>query len=127
MGLKPDGDLIAEIRYGGLRHSLATKIKSEWWFRVRLRKGNMIRCDCGGEVMYRPSELKYDDSWGGCSHIVALFKGDVTSDPKVNLLYNGDYRSQPYRDPSTPTHLGRLTKLGERMFHWRWLTLKWKD
>lgn len=120
------GALIAEVRYGDHEHMRATKIGQHWWFRVRLGKSNMIKCDCGGEVEYRPAELTYMDSWGGCSHIVALFKGNVTSDPKMKTV-DGDYRVS-WGPGQTEAHFfTRLTVLGERLFHWRWTTLKWKD
>ena len=118
------GALIAEVRYGATAHFLATKIGQSWWFRVRLGKSNMIKCDCGGEVKYRPAEVTYDEKWGGCSHIVALFKGNVTSDPKA--MTTDEYRVSYGGVGTTPAFV-RLTVLGERVFHWRWTALKWKD
>jgi hypothetical protein len=122
--MKP-GRLIAEVRYGATAHVRATPIKSvrgrEWYFRVRLGAKRMMTCDCGGAVQHRPDALTYDESWGGCSHIVALYKGNVTQDARAATP--GDYHVS-YLRGTAAVHFVRLTQLGKKIFYPRWVALK---
>ncbi len=128
--MTPAGRLLAEVRYGATAHVRATKRSGAWWFSIRLGKRRMITCDCGGAVQDRPHELTYEDSWGGCSHIVALYKGHVTMDEReyqagkveeYRVSYSRSYSRQALE---TRPHFVRLTKEGEARFIWRWAALK---
>ena len=110
------GALVAEFRYGATEHIRAFKRGSWWWFSIRLGKKRMLTCDCGGTVKYLPNEMHYDEKWGGCSHIVALFKGNVTDNEKESTDYGVSY--DPFR--KNRKSFARLTQLGQRMFFWRW-------
>ena len=111
--------LVAEVRYGPTAHIRATKIGQAYWFRVRVGKKRLLHCDCGASMKYFPNAIDYDPDWGGCSHIVALFKGNVTKDERdVNADYNVTFKT------GDSIHFARLTKLGEEMFWWRWVALK---
>ena len=114
------GRLVAEVRYGPTAHIRAFKRGNCWWFAIRLGKKRMLTCDCGGAVKHMPNEMTYDESWGGCSHIVALFKGNVTQDKRVAT--SGDYRITA--NGNMPIFFVRLTELGERMFFHLWVALK---
>jgi len=123
------GRLIAEVRYGATAHVRATLIKSvrgnEWFFRVRLGAKRMMTCDCGGAVKHMPDALMYEDSWGGCSHIIGLYRGNVTQD--MRELATGDYRvSENFwsGNRTASIYFVRLTELGKRIFYPRWLALK---
>jgi hypothetical protein len=119
------GQLIAEIRYSeNQMHVRATKLgRAGWWFRIRLNKKQMIVCECGGTVKDHPNEMKYDEKWGGCSHIVALYKGNVTSDERSENA--SMVLTQPFSlGGRAPIHFGRLSELGKKLFYWRWIALK---
>ncbi len=77
-----------------------------FWHDVKVGGRRMVRCTCGGAVRDNPGALTYEESWGGCSHIVALYKGDVTTDKREAYARK----------------LVRLTERGLQMFAWRWVT-----
>lgn len=88
------------------------------WFDIRIgrvERRPMLRCSCGGTVEDRPNAMTYDDAWGGCSHIVCLYKGDVTVDKREAVRYGTTGGREGRR-------LVRLTEIGKKMFHWRWVT-----
>jgi hypothetical protein len=116
------GHLIAEVRYGSVAHRLATKSGKFWYFKVRLVRNRMLTCDCGSTMKYLPNAIDYDRSWFDCSHLVALFKGNVTTDPRDT---GGDYRLARGRFVTEDhTHFVRLTEAGKKALYWRWIALK---
>lgn len=117
------GRLVAEFRYGIHKHVHAFERGGYYWFAVRLGKKRTLVCDCGGVTKLLPGEHAFDSSDISCSHLVALFLGDVTDDKRVETRdYEVSRRLWALQDRSRiRPHFARLTQLGQKMFYHRWV------
>lgn len=98
------------------------------WIDIRLGPRRELNCSCpaGGRAIDLPSGVGRDSfgrnngfrATGTCNHIEALYRGNVTEDKRVAT--DDEYRIAYEGDPAGPRRLIQLTKLGERMFRWRW-------
>lgn len=118
--MRRTGALVARIRI-----QAAGLDSREMWHEIKYGPKRAVRCDCGGEVWDRPAE---DYEGGACTHIRALYRGEVTEDKRVAArtptegLYKGGMLS-PETSPNRPW-LVQLTALGEEMFRHRWAIRK---
>jgi hypothetical protein len=105
--MRRTGTLVARIRI-----QAAGLDSREMWHEIKYGPKRAVRCDCGGAVWDRPAE---DYEGGACSHIRALYRGEVTEDGRLAARSLGEspgYNNRPW--------LVKLTPEGETMFRHRW-------
>jgi len=114
--------LVARMRVGRGATTKPYRGQQPTWIDIKLGPKRVLHCSCaaGGRAVDRPQGVGYDSfghpngfrATGTCSHIDALYRGNVTEDKR-----GADTVSPPHLEPR---RLVQLTKLGEQMFRWRW-------
>lgn len=106
-----------------LRIQAAQLHTGEAWHTITYSsRWRLVRCSCGGGVIDMPETGEYDG--GGCSHIVALYGGQLTEDTSV-VVRSGEVLDDFLLRPNdTRPWLAQISRLGHELFDWRWAMKK---
>lgn len=95
----------------------------EGWHEITYYPSRAVRCSCGGGVRDIPETGEYDG--GGCTHIVALYRGDITESHSVRHRTEDSAHVDraAWEDRDQPWYV-EITPAGHDLFDWRWAMKK---